>query len=101
MSMVCSWREPIESRSAEVSTGDLSFLDSLPNVRRIEVLGYEDGCCEHAGPAVSDQEFEVLLVKGMKEDFDYRAWLERRLRVMKPDVEIVFTQGSYVGCRAH
>ena len=41
------------------------------------------------------------MVKGMKEDFDYRAWLERRLRVIKPDVEIVFTQGSYVGCRAH
>ena len=101
MSMVCSWREPIEGRSAEASTGDLSFLNSLPNVRRIEVFRYEDGCCEHAGPATSDQEFEVLLIKGMKEDFNYRAWLERRLRAMKPGVEIVFTQAGYVGCRAH
>lgn len=62
----------------------------------IEVVGYDDGHCVLAVDRTVKRIFNEDLVRGFREDFDYRAWLERHPRTRKPDVGIVFTRRHHV-----
>jgi hypothetical protein len=97
VSVVCSWREPFERRSANESSIDgLAFRDKLLNAKGVEVVVYDDGYCVPTADRTTERRFDEDLVRGFKEDSNCRAWLGRHLRTREPDVEIVFIRRHHV-----